>query len=76
MILTEAAQGHNTGIDAATTGASHHDHAPPIDDTTINLTMTHNIDHITDHPHIEVLQLFIPEITVGHTHDHPTDLQG
>ena len=49
---------------------------PPIEATAINLTMTHHIDLIADHPHIEVLQHINPEITVGHTHDHPTNLQG
>ena len=75
MNLTEAAQGHSTVIDAATTGAAHSDHAPPIEATAINLAMTHHIDLIADHPHIEVLQLINPEIGVGYTQDHPTDLQ-
>ena len=52
------------------------DHTPPIEATVIDLTMTHHIDHITDHPHIEVLQRINPEITVDHTHNHPTNLQG
>ena len=69
-ILTEVAQGHNTGTDGATTGVAHDDHAPPIEDTAINLTMIHHTDLITDHPQIEVLQLINPEIAVGHTHDH------
>ena len=38
--------------------------------------MMHYIDHITDHPHIEALQVINPEIAVGHIHSHPTDLQG
>ena len=61
-ILTEAVQGHNTRIDAATTGAAHNNCALPIEATTIDLTMTHHIDYITDHPHIEGLQLINPEI--------------
>ena len=73
-ILTEATQGHNTRIDAATTGAAHDDCTPPIEATAIDLTMTHHIDLIADHPHINILQLINPEIAVGHTHDHPTDL--
>ena len=76
VIHTEATQGHNTGINAATTGAAHDDHAPPIEPTAIDLTMSHHIHHITDHPHIENLQLTNPEITVDHTHNHPTDTQG
>ena len=40
---TEATQGHNTGINAATTGATHDDHAPTIEATAIKLTMTHQI---------------------------------
>ena len=51
-------------------------HPPPIEDTAIDLTMTHHINYITDHPHIEVLQLTNPEINVDHTHGYPTDLQG
>ena len=38
--------------------------------------MTHCTDHITDHPHTAALWVIDPEITVGHTHDHPTNLQG
>ena len=76
MIHTEAAHGHNTRINAATTGAAHNAHAPPIEVTAINLTVTHHIYHIADHPHIEVLQLTTPEIIVDHAHDHPTNLQG
>ena len=75
-IHTESNQGHNTGTDAATTGAAHDNHTLPIEVTDINLSATHHINLTTDHTHIEVLQLFTPEITVGHTHDHPTDLQG
>ena len=76
MIHMEATQGHNTGINAATTGAAHDDHALPIEVIAINPTMTNHINHITDHPHIEVLQLTNPEIKVDHAHDHPADLQG
>ena len=71
-ILTEADQSHNTRTDAATIGAAHDDHGPPIEATAIDLTVTCCIDLIADHPHIEVLQL----IAVAHTHDHPTNLQG
>ena len=70
-IHTEVAQGHNTRIDAATTGAAH---APPIEVTAIDLTATHHIDHITDHPHI--VQLTTQDIAVHHAHNHPTNLQG
>ena len=55
-IPTEATQGHNTRIDVATTGAAHDAHAPPIEATAISLALTHHINHITDHPYIEVLQ--------------------
>ena len=75
-ICIEATLDHDTEIDAAITGAAHNDCAPPIEATAINLTMTCHIDHIADHPHIEVLQVINPQITVGHIHDHPTDLQG
>ena len=76
VIHTEAAQGHNTMIDAAAIGAVHDNCTPPIQGTAINLAMTCHIDHIADHPHIEVFQLTNPEIAVDHTHDHPTNLQG
>ena len=75
-IHTKVTQGHNSRIIAATTGAAHDAHTPPIEVTAIDLATTHHIDLITDHPHIEVLQLTTPEITVDHTHDHPTNLQG
>ena len=55
---------------------AHNDHAPPIEATAIYLATTCHINLITDHPDIEVLQLINPEITVDHTHDHPTNLQG
>ena len=76
MILAKTTQGHNTGIDAATIGAAQNDHTPTIEATTIDPTMTHHIDHLADYPHIEVLKLNNPEITVDHTHNHPTNLQG
>ena len=75
MILTKATLGYNTRIDAAPWRAAHNNHIPPIKVAVIDLAITHHIDHIADHPHIEILQLFNPEITIGHTHDHPTDLQ-
>ena len=31
---------------------------------------------MADHPCIATLQVIDPEIRVGHTHDHPTNLQG
>ena len=76
MIHAGAAQGHNIGIITATTGAAHGTHTPPIEVKAIDLTMTHHIDLIMDHQHIEVLQLTTPEITVEHAHKHPTNIQG
>ena len=76
LIPTEAALDHNTRRDAAITGAAHNDLTPSIEATAIDLTVTHCIDHIADHPHTEALQVISPEIAVGHIHDHPTDLQG
>ena len=38
--------------------------------------MTHCIGHITDHPHLTALLIIDPKIIVGHTHNHPTNLQG
>ena len=75
VIHTEAAQGHNTGINAATSGTAHNAHTPPIEVTAINLAVTHHINHITVHPHIEVLQLTTPEITVDLAHNHPTSIK-
>ena len=75
MVNTKTAQGHNIGIIRATTGAAYNAHAPPIQITAINPIMSHHNDHITDHPHIEVIQLTTPEIIVDHAHDHPTNLQ-
>ena len=72
MIPTDATLDHHMGIDAAITGAAHDDHAPLTETAAIDLTITHHIKHITDHPHIEVLQVINPEIAVGHIHDHPT----
>ena len=75
-IPTEVTQSHNTGIDAATIGAVHIYHAPPVEATAIDPAVTHHMDHIAYHPHIHVLQLTNPEITVDHTHNHPTNHQG
>ena len=47
-----------------------------IETTAIDFAVTHHINHITDHPLIEAPQVINPEITVGHIHDHPADLQG
>ena len=60
MIHTGAAQGLNTGIITATRRAAHNTHSPPIEVTAIDLAMTLHIDLITDHSHIEVLQLTTP----------------
>ena len=38
--------------------------------------MTHHIGHFTDHPQIDALWIIVPEITVGHIHNHPTNVQG
>ena len=76
MIHIGAALDCNTQIDAAITGATHNDHAPCMEATVIDLATTHHIHNITDHPHIEVLQVINPEIAVGHIHHHPTNLQG
>ena len=56
--------------------ASHDADAPTIEVIATNPTATHGTDQIADHPCIEVLQLTTPEITVDHTHNHPTNLQG
>ena len=75
-IHTEAAPGQSIGIITATPGVAHDAHTPHIEITAIDLAMTHHISLTLDHPHIEILQLTSPEITVDHTHDHPTNLQG
>ena len=57
-------------------GAVQYDHTPPTEATTIDCTTPHHINHIRDHPDIEVLQLTNPEVAVDHAHNLPTDLQG
>ena len=57
MIHTEATQGHNSGIIAPTTGEVHAAQTQPIAVSAFDLTITHHIDLITDHQHIEVLRL-------------------
>ena len=76
MTHTEATQGHNIGIIAATPGVAHDAHIPHIEITVISPTMTHHTNLIADHPHIEVPQLTTPEIIVDHIHMYPTNLQG
>ena len=76
MICIEAFLDQGTEIDAAITGAAHNDHASPIEATAIGLTTTCHINHNTDHPHIEVLQLINPVIAVGPIHVHHATLQG
>ena len=66
MTPTEAIPGHTTGITDDITGVVHNAHIQPL--THIILTMT---IHITDHLHIEALQL-TPEITTDHALDQPT----
>ena len=76
MICTDATLDHNTRIHAATTEAAHDDLTQPTEDTATDLAMTHCTSHTVDHPHITALWVINPEITVGHTHNHPTNLQG
>ena len=76
VICIEGALDHNTGIDIATTEAAHDDLTQPIEDTVTDLTVTHCHGHIADHPCIAALLVTDPEITVGHTHHHPSNLQG
>ena len=75
MIPIETALDHNTGADAATIGVAHDDLTQSTDATatTIDLTTTYNIDHISVLHNIKALQVIDPEITVGHIHNHPTD---
>ena len=75
MINIEATLDHNTGIDAATTGAVYDDLLQPTEDTTADLAKTLHTSHIGDHSSIEALQVINPEITVDHIHDHPINLQ-
>ena len=75
-IHTEAAPGHDIGIITATPGVAHDAHTPHIETISIDPTATHHIDLITDHPHIEVLQLTTPEIVVDCVHIHPINPQG
>ena len=73
MIHTKAAPSHDIEIITATPGVAHDAHAPHIKITAIDPTMTHHTNLITDHPHIEVLQLTTPDIVVDHIHIHPTN---
>ena len=75
-IPIEATPDHNTGVDAATTGAAHDNLTPPIVATPIDLATKHHTDHLAGQAHIEALQVINPKITVGHIHNYPTDLQG
>ena len=75
MIHIEATLDHNTGIDAATTGAAYDNLTQLTEDTATDHAVTHHTGHITDHPKMEVLQVIDSEIAVDHIHDHPTDLQ-
>ena len=68
--------GINTGIDTVTIEAANDDLTQHTEDTATDLTLTHHISHITDHPHITAFWVINPEIIVCHTHDHPTNLQG
>ena len=74
-IPIEATLDHNTGIDAATTRAAHNSLTQPTGATAIDLAVTHHIDRIADHPHIEALQVINLKITVDYIHNHPIDLQ-
>ena len=76
MICIEATLDPRTNIDAATTEVAHDDFAQTTEGTATYPTVTHHTGHIADHPYIAVLCVINPEITVDHTEDHPTDLQG
>ena len=56
--------------------AAHYSLTQHAEDTATDLTVTHLIGHIADHPHIAALQVMDPKIVVGHTHNHPANLQG
>ena len=75
MTRTEAAPGHDIGIITATPGVACNAHAPHIGSTTINPTMTHYTDLITDNPHVEVPQPTTPEIIEDHFHIHSINPQ-
>ena len=76
MICTVATLDHNSGRDTATTETAHDDISQHTADTATDLNVTHWIGHIVDYPHITALEVINPEMVVGHTNDHPTDLQG
>ena len=75
-IHIEATPDHNTGIDTTTTEAAHDDLVQPTEDTVTDLTVTPCTSHMADHPHIAALWVINPEIVIGHTHNHPNNLQG
>ena len=74
--LTEIAQGHKEGTDTTATEAVQSKPIQHTGDTVTGHAVTHHISHIADHPHIAALQVIDPEIVVGHTDYHPTNLQG
>ena len=74
-IHIEATLGHNTEIDATTTGAVHDDLAQFTEDTATDITMTLHTGHITDPPTFKDLQVMNLRIAVDHIHDHPIDPQ-
>ena len=76
MIYIETTLDCNTGIDAAIIEVADDDLTQSTEDTATDLTIMHLIDHITDHPNIESLQVVNPKVIVGHVHTPPTAPQG
>ena len=74
MIHIEAVPDHDIGIIATTTGVAHNAQIPHTGVVAIDPTMTHHIDHTTDHLCTEVDHT-TPEIEAAHVHVHPTNPQ-
>ena len=71
-IHIEAIPDHNIGIITTPTGVAHKAQIPHTGIITIDPTMTHHIDHTTEHLHIEAHHT-TPEIEATHIHVHPTN---
>ena len=72
MIHIEVAPDNDIGITATTTGVAHDAQIPHTGVIVIDLTMTHHIDHTTDHQYTEA-HYTTSETEVTHIHTHHTN---
>ena len=75
MIHIEAIPDHDIGIIATITGVAHNAQVPHTRVIAIDPTMTHHINHTTDHSCTEAHHHTNPETKVTHIHVHPTNPQ-